>query len=107
MSKSSTTTKASPALPVAHPGRLLKRELEARGLSASRVALDIGVPSGRIVDILNGRRSITADTAVRLGLFFKNSASFWIDLQGQYDVAIVQRDSGSEIAQQVRPAKAA
>ena len=52
---------------IAHPGRLLKRELEARGLSGNRLALDLGVPSGRITDILNGRRGITADTALRLG----------------------------------------
>ncbi len=57
-----------------HPGRLLKRELSGRELSANRLALDIGVPSGRITDILNGRRSITADTAVRLGRYFGNSA---------------------------------
>jgi plasmid maintenance system antidote protein VapI len=48
---------------IAHPGRLLRREIDARGLSANRLALDLGVPSGRITDILNGRRSITADTA--------------------------------------------
>ena len=56
--------------PVVHPGRLLKRELVARKLSANRLSLDIGVPSGRITDILNGRRAITADTAVRLGRYF-------------------------------------
>jgi addiction module HigA family antidote len=60
--------------PIAHPGRLLKRELAARKLSANRLSLDIGVPSGRITDILNGRRSITADTAVRLGRDFGNRA---------------------------------
>ena len=74
---------------IAHPGRLLRRELTARGLSANRLALDIGVPSGRITDILNGRRSITADTAVRLGRYFGNSAQFWLDLQSQYDIAVV------------------
>jgi len=68
--------------------------------------LEIGVPSGRITDILNGRRSITADTAVRLGLFFGNSAQFWLDLQGQYDIAVIQRDRGAEIVRQVRPAAA-
>jgi addiction module HigA family antidote len=96
--------KAKPAI---HPGRLLKRELNARELSANRLALDIGVPSGRISDILNGRRSITADTAVRLGRYFGNSAQFWLDLQSQYDIEIVERDSGSEIARRVRPADAA
>jgi addiction module HigA family antidote len=67
--------------PVVHPGRLLKRELVARKLSANRLSLDIGVPSGRITDILNGRRAITADTAVRLSRYFSNSAQFWLDLQ--------------------------
>ena len=93
--------------PVSHPGRLLKRELAARKLSANRLSLDIGVPSGRITDILNGRRSITADTAVRLGRYFGNSAQFWLDLQGQYDIALVEREKRSEIAKRMRPADAA
>jgi antitoxin HigA-1 len=90
-------------IPAVHPGRLLKRELTARGVSANRLALDIGVPSGRITDILNGRRSITADTAVRLGCYFDNSAQFWLDLQSQYDIAVVERERGAEIARRVRP----
>ncbi|MGH6920557.1 MAG: HigA family addiction module antitoxin, partial [Geminicoccaceae bacterium] len=69
---------------IAHPGRLLKRELVARDLSANRLPLGLGVPSGRITDILNGRRGISADTAVRLGRYFGNRAQFWLDLQGQY-----------------------
>jgi antitoxin HigA-1 len=93
--------------PVVHPGRLLKRELAARQLSANRLALDLGVPSGRITDIINGRRSITADTAVRLGRYFGNSAQFWLDLQSQFDIAEVNRDHGAEIARRVRPADAA
>ncbi len=90
-----------------HPGRLLKRELDARSISANRLALDLGVPSGRITDILHGRRSISADTAVRLGRYFGNGAQFWLDLQGQYDIAVVERDRGDEIARRVRPATAA
>jgi addiction module HigA family antidote len=66
--------------PVVHPGRLLKRELAARKLSANRLSLDIGVPSGRVTDILHGRRSITAGTAVRLGRYFGNGTQFWLDL---------------------------
>ena len=90
--------------PIAHPGRLLRRELTARALSANRLALDIGVPSGRITDIINMRRSISADTAVRLGRYFGNNALFWLDLQSQYDIAVVERDRGDEIAIRVRPA---
>jgi addiction module HigA family antidote len=93
--------------PVSHPGRFLKRELAARALSANRLALDLGVPSGRITDILNGRRAISADTAVRLGRYFGNSAQFWLDLQGQYEIALVEREKGAEIARRVRPADAA
>jgi hypothetical protein len=65
------------------------------------------VESGRITGILNGRRSITADTAVRLGCYFGNSAQFWLDLQGQFDIATVEREKGAEITRRVRPADAA
>jgi addiction module HigA family antidote len=90
-----------------HPGSFLKRELKARELSANRLALDLSVPSGRITDILNGRRSITADTAVRLGRYFGNRAQFWLDLQSQHDIAVIERERGPEIAKRVRPADAA
>ena len=90
-----------------HPGGFLKRELKARELSANRLALDLSVPSGRITDILNERRSITADTAVRLGRYFGNRAQFWLDLQSQYDIAVIERERGAEIARRVRPADAA
>ncbi|HMA71855.1 MAG TPA: HigA family addiction module antitoxin [Xanthobacteraceae bacterium] len=103
--KSSTITKGE--TPAVHPGRLLKRELKARALTANRLALDLGVPSRRITDILKGRRAITADTAVRLGRYFGNSAQFWLDLQSQYDIAIVERERGPEIARRVQPADAA
>ena len=93
--------------PIVHPGRLLKRELVARQLSANRLAIDLGVPSGRVTDILNGRRSITADTAVRLGRYFGNSAQFWLDLQGQHDIGVVEKERGPEIAERVKPAQAA
>ena len=71
------------------------------------MSLDIGVPSGRITDILNARRSITADTAVRLGRYFGNGAQFWLDLQSQFDIAVVQREKGREITKRVRPADSA
>lgn len=92
--------------PAIHPGRLLRREMEARKLSANRLALDLGVPSGRVTNILNSRRSITADTALRLALYFGNSAQFWLDLQSQYDIAIVERKHGTEIKKRVHPADA-
>ncbi|HLM15034.1 MAG TPA: HigA family addiction module antitoxin [Reyranella sp.] len=93
--------------PISHPGRLLKRELVARALSANRLAIAIGVPSGRVTDILNGRRSISADTAVRLGRYFGNRPQFWMDLQAQHDIAVVERDRGREITRRIQPAPAA
>ena len=94
-------------VPAVHPGRFLKRELQARGLSANRLSLDLGVPSGRVTDILNGRRAVTADTAVRLGRYFGNRAQFWLDLQSQFEIAVVERDKGDQIARRVVPADAA
>lgn len=92
---------------IVHPGRLLKRELAARALSANRLSLDLGVPSGRITDILNGRRSTTTDTALRLARHFGNGAQFWLDLQSQHDIAVVEKEKGAEIRERVRPARAA
>ena len=92
--------------PISHPGRLLKREPQARKLNANWLALDIGVPSGRITDIVNRRRAITADTAVRLGRYFGNSAQCWINLQSQYEIALVERDRGEDIDRRVHPARA-
>ncbi len=95
-------------MPVAsHPCRLLRRELKARALSANRLALELGVPSGRITDILSERRSIAADTAVRLGRYFGNGAEFWLALQSQHDIAVIERERGAEIAKRVRSANAA
>jgi addiction module HigA family antidote len=94
-------TKAVCMPPIVHPGRLLKRELAARGLSANRLALDLGVPSGRITDILNGHWSITADTAIRLVRYFGNRPQFWLDLQSQHDIAVVKDGRSEEIARRV------
>ena len=93
--------------PAIHPGRLLRRELESRKLSANRLEHDLGVPSGRITGILNGRRSISADTALRLARYFTHSAQFWLDLQSQYDIAVAEREVRKEIMRRVHPADAA
>ena len=68
-----------------HPGRVLKRELVSRDLSANRLALALRVPSGRLTEILNGKRGISPDTALRLGHFFGNSPRFWLNLQTSYE----------------------
>ena len=79
----------------------MKDELVARRLTASRLALDLGVPSGRIVDIRNGKRSITADTALRFAQYFGNSGQFWMNLQTQYVLSVAEHEHGAEIAARV------
>ena len=83
-----------------HPGRILKREIIARNLSANKLALALRVPSGRIVQILNGKRGISAETALRLGRYFGNSAQFWLNLQSRYELAVAEHDI-SEVQQAV------
>jgi addiction module HigA family antidote len=87
-----------------HPGRILRRELKARTLSANALARALRVPSGRIVDILNGKRSISAETALRLGRYFGNDPLFWINLQAQYDLAVAERDIGRRVSREVEKA---
>ena len=84
-----------------HPGRILKRELEARSLSANRLALALRVPSGRITLILNAKRAITPETALRLGRYFGNSPQFWMNLQTHYDLALAERTVGDKIRAEV------
>ncbi len=87
-----------------HPGRILKEELEARGMSANRLALDLGVPANRITAILNGKRGVSADTALRLARYFGTSARFWANLQSHYDLEAAERERGAEIRRSVRAA---
>jgi addiction module HigA family antidote len=84
-----------------HPGRILKRELQARNLSANKIALAIRVPSGRITQILNEKRGITAETALRLSRYFGNSARFWVNLQSRYELALAERDMGARIDSEI------
>ena len=88
----------------AHPGRILKRELVARGMSANSLALALRTPSNRITEILNGKRGISPETALRLGRYFGNSPRFWINLQTAYDLARADREIGERVAMEVAPA---
>ena len=87
-----------------HPGRVLKRELAARELSANKLALALHVPSGRITSILNGKRAITPETALRLGRYFGNSAQFWMNLQTRYDLIKTESELGERIDSEVEHA---
>jgi addiction module HigA family antidote len=76
-------------IPSIHPGEILKEEfLDPMGITQYRLAKDIHVPPRRINEIVHGKRSITADTALRLSKYFKMSALFWVNLQAHYDLEI-------------------
>jgi antitoxin HigA-1 len=80
-----------------HHGKQLADELTALGISAAEFSRQIGVPTNRVTQILNGRRSITGDTALRLAHFFGTSAEFWLNLQGLYEIRLAQQKSGKAI----------
>ena len=80
-----------------HPGEHLAEELNELGISAAEFSRQIGVPTNRITQILNGRRSITGDTALRLGHFFGMSPQFWLNLQSLYELRVAQKKIGKSI----------
>jgi len=85
-----------------HPGRILKRELKARRFSVNKLALALRVPSGRVTSILNGKRWITPDTALRLSRYFGNTALFWLNLQIRYDLTIAESTIGRQIDKEIQ-----
>ncbi len=87
-----------------HPGEILREEfLKPMGISINRLARDIVVPPGRISEIVNGKRGITADTALRLARFFGTSPDVWLGLQVEYDLRVAKQTIGREIEQRVHP----
>ena len=85
------------------PGEILAEDfLKPMGLSQYRLAKDIGVPARRINEIVKGQRAITADTALRLGRFFKMSAQFWLNLQSHYDLEIMEDRLGRRLEREVK-----
>ena len=81
-----------------HPGETLRDDLDALGMSPAELARRIEVPVNRITEILSGRRSVTGDTALRLGRFFGTSGEFWLNLQKLYELRRAEQRSGAEIA---------
>ena len=78
-------------LPPIHPGEILREDfLEPMGITQYRLAKDISVPPRRINEIVHGKRSITADTALRLGRFFNMAPQFWLNLQSRYDLEVTE-----------------
>jgi antitoxin HigA-1 len=90
--------------PSIHPGEVLAEEfLGPLGISQYRLAADISVPPRRINEIVHGKRSITADTALRLGRYFRMSAQFWLNLQSRYDLELAEDQLADRLDREVRP----
>ncbi|MEW8105034.1 MAG: HigA family addiction module antitoxin [Candidatus Thiodiazotropha endolucinida] len=86
-----------------HPGEILMEEfLEPMEISQNRIARDIGVPPRRINEIVLGKRSLTADTALRLGAYFNMSPQFWVNLQSSYDLAAANAALGDRLREEVK-----
>ena len=103
-SRSRITTKK---LPLLHPGEYLRSVLDDAGLSANAVALSLRVPANRLTEILNGRRGITADTAMRLGRYFGTSPQIWVNLQARYDLEAAEEALAERIQMEVQPMRRA
>ena len=96
----SSTVKIKPT----HPGDVLREDyLKPLGLTPNALALAIRVPASRIGEIVNGRRSVTAETAIRLGRYFGSSARFWLNMQAYYDLAVAEDEKATMIEREVQP----
>lgn len=100
-------TSIDPDLGPIHPGEILLEEfLDPMGITQYRLAKAIGVDPRRINEVVHGKRSISADTALRLGLFFGVEPQLWMNLQARYDLEVAAQESGGRIERQVTPWKA-
>jgi addiction module HigA family antidote len=94
-------------LPPVHPGAVLRHEfLEPLGLTAHALALALLVPANRITAILAGKRTVSADTALRLARHFGTSPGFWLNLQKSYDLEVARRESAARVLAEVAPGAA-
>lgn len=85
------------AHPPVHPGNVLADELQEIGVTPTELARQINVPANRVTQIIQGRRGITGDTALRLGHWFGTSAQFWLNLQSAYDIRVAEQQVGREV----------
>jgi addiction module HigA family antidote len=87
-----------------HPGEILREEfMVPLGLSMNKIAMALRVPVTRIADIVNERRGITADTALRFARYFRNSAAFWMNLQTRYDLEVAEDELARQVERDVQP----
>jgi len=101
-------TKKTKTMPPIHPGETLREDfLKPLGMTANRLAIELLVPVTRVNDIVRGKRAVTADTALRFARYFGTTPQFWMNLQANYDLDLAQDERGSEIADRIRPHRAA
>jgi addiction module HigA family antidote len=91
------------ARPPIHPGEILSDEITELGMTASDLARFLHVPKNRITEIINGKRGITADTALRLGQYFGTGAEFWLNLQKNYELRLAEQTVGQKIQATILP----
>ncbi len=90
--------------PPVHPGEILLEDImKPLALSANRLAFELGIPTSRVLEIVHGRRSVSADTAVRLGRYLGTTAQFWMNLQSQYDLLTAMDAIGATVEREVTP----
>lgn len=94
-------------LPAIKPGEVLQNVIQEAGLTAHALAINLKVPANRITGILQGKRSITADTALRLARYFETSVEFWMNLQTKYDIEAAQDETAEWIEREIIPHSAA
>ena len=99
MSRKTAPRKLTPI----HPGIILREDLANSGVSINQLGRDLRVPVNRVSEIVNGKRGITADTALRLARYFGTSAQYWLNLQTRYDLELAEAESLSQIERDVQP----
>lgn len=101
-------SKKNGQMPPVHPGEILREDLmRPLGLTVSGLARELKIPVNRLSEIVNGRRPLNADVALRLSRYFGNSPEFWVNLQASYDLRATIHSSAKRIEREVRPRKAA
>jgi addiction module HigA family antidote len=91
-----------------HPGEILREEfMKPLGLSMNKMAMDLRVPVTRITEIVAERRSVTADSALRFARYFKNSPTFWMNLQSRYDLEVAEDEIAAKVERDVQPLETA
>lgn len=86
-----------------HPGEILKDELNELHMSGNALALALRIPANRVTEIINGKRSVSADTALRLARYFSTSAQLWMNLQSHFDLETAEQAIAARIEAEVQP----